>query len=161
MGISNRTHDTRFCWENIFRCSRFPLDISPSEFLDKLHENEKIYTTVLDDKAPGETVTDRNYPDSKIHGANTGPIWGRQDPVGPHVGPMNFAIWDIYGPTATAQSMVGSWRLILLFHDPSYENFTLPICSWRWHGLWKYLKVKSKMGECTVQYISNMPYMIL
>ena len=23
-----------------------------------------------------------------------GPIWGRQDPGGPHVGPMNFAIWD-------------------------------------------------------------------
>ena len=22
-----------------------------------------------------------------------GPIWGRQDPVGPHVGSMNFAIW--------------------------------------------------------------------
>ena len=23
-----------------------------------------------------------------------GPTWGRQDPGGPHVGPMNFAIWD-------------------------------------------------------------------
>ena len=33
-------------------------------------------------------------PDSKVHGANMGPIWGRQDPDGPHVGPMNFAIWD-------------------------------------------------------------------
>ena len=22
-----------------------------------------------------------------------GPIWGRQNPGGPHVGPMNFAIW--------------------------------------------------------------------
>ena len=32
-------------------------------------------------------------PDSKVHGANVGPIWGRQDPGGPHVGPMNFAIW--------------------------------------------------------------------
>ena len=38
-------------------------------------------------------------PDSKIHGANMGPIWGRQDPGGPHVGPMNFAIsrWAIGG----------------------------------------------------------------
>ena len=26
-------------------------------------------------------------------GANMGPIWGRQDPGGPHVGPMNFVIW--------------------------------------------------------------------
>ena len=34
-----------------------------------------------------------NYPDSKAHGANMGPIWGRQDPGGPHVGPMSFAIW--------------------------------------------------------------------
>ena len=23
-----------------------------------------------------------------------GPIWGGQDQGGPHVGPMNFAIWD-------------------------------------------------------------------
>ena len=30
-------------------------------------------------------------PDSKAHGANMGPIWGRQDPGGLHVGPMN---WD-------------------------------------------------------------------
>ena len=35
----------------------------------------------------------RYIPDNKVHGANTGPIWGRQDPGGPHVGPMNFAIW--------------------------------------------------------------------
>ena len=27
------------------------------------------------------------------NGANMGPIWGRQDPGRPHVGPMNFAIW--------------------------------------------------------------------
>ena len=35
-----------------------------------------------------------NIPDSKVHGANMGPICGRQDPGGPHVGPMNLAIWD-------------------------------------------------------------------
>ena len=34
-----------------------------------------------------------HVPDSKVHGANIGPIWGRQDPGGPHVGPMNFVIW--------------------------------------------------------------------
>ena len=34
-------------------------------------------------------------PDSKVHGANMGPIWGPQDPGGPHVGPMNFAIWEV------------------------------------------------------------------
>ena len=36
----------------------------------------------------------RNIPDSKVHGANMGPIWGRQDPGGPHVGPISFDIWD-------------------------------------------------------------------
>ena len=35
----------------------------------------------------------QNYPDNKVHGANMGPTWGRQDPGGPRVGPMNFAIW--------------------------------------------------------------------
>ena len=38
-----------------------------------------------------------DVPDSKVHGANMGPIWCRQDPSGPHVGPMNFAIWGIVG----------------------------------------------------------------
>ena len=35
----------------------------------------------------------QQHPDSKVHGANMGPIWDRQDPGGPHVSPMNFAIW--------------------------------------------------------------------
>ena len=35
-----------------------------------------------------------SIPNSKVHGTNMGPMWGRQDPGGPHVGPMNFAIWD-------------------------------------------------------------------
>ena len=29
-------------------------------------------------------------PDSKVHGANLGPIWSRQDPGGPQVVPMNY-----------------------------------------------------------------------
>ena len=33
------------------------------------------------------------YPDSKFHGANIGPNLGRQDTGGPHVGPINLAIW--------------------------------------------------------------------
>ena len=36
-----------------------------------------------------------NCPDSKVCGANMGPIWGRQGPGGPHVGPMNLAIWVV------------------------------------------------------------------
>ena len=36
-----------------------------------------------------------SFPDRKVHGANMGPIWGRQDPGGPHVGPMNLTIWVV------------------------------------------------------------------
>ena len=35
-------------------------------------------------------------PESKVHAANMGPIWGRQDPDGPHVGPMNFILWGVF-----------------------------------------------------------------
>ena len=47
------------------------------------------------------------YPDSKVHGTNMGRIWGRQDPGGPHVVPMNFAVWV---------------RLILTSHETSYRK---------------------------------------
>ena len=40
------------------------------------------------------------YPDSKVHGDNMGTIWGRQDPDGPHVGPMNLAIWVCFNYSA-------------------------------------------------------------
>ena len=35
-------------------------------------------------------------PDSKVRGANIGPIWDRQNPCAPDVGPMNFAIREEY-----------------------------------------------------------------
>ena len=35
-------------------------------------------------------------PDSKVHGANMGPTWVLSSPGGPHGGPMNLAIWDVY-----------------------------------------------------------------
>ena len=34
-----------------------------------------------------------NFPESKVHGANMGPTWVLSAPDGPHVGPMNLAIW--------------------------------------------------------------------
>ena len=35
-------------------------------------------------------------PDSKVHGDNKGPIWGRQDPGGPHVGPWTLLSGMLY-----------------------------------------------------------------
>ena len=43
-------------------------------------------------KSPVTWLLVGQLPDSKVHGTNMEPIWGRQDPDGPHVGPMNFAI---------------------------------------------------------------------
>ena len=36
-----------------------------------------------------------HHPGSKVHGANMGPVWGRQDPGGPHVSPMSLVIWAV------------------------------------------------------------------
>ena len=47
---------------------------------------------------------------SKVHGANMGPIWGRQDQDGPHVGPMSFAIWDVY-QTQLTKSASSLWYI--------------------------------------------------
>ena len=52
----------------------------------------KLFPGPAEPKGP---LSSQNLPDSKVHGANMGPIWGRQDPGGPHVGPMNFAIWAV------------------------------------------------------------------
>ena len=57
-------------------------------------------------------VAKQVYPDSKVHGANAGPTWGRQDPDGSHVGHMNFAIWDI---------------LIILTHGGHFQTHFLVI----------------------------------
>ena len=35
-----------------------------------------------------------------------GPIWGRQDPGGPHVGPMTFAIWVVYTSSVHRHSIL-------------------------------------------------------
>ena len=53
---------------------------------------------------PSETVfriqhdnynsSDKDTPDSKVHGANMGPTWVMSAPDGPHVGHMNLAIKD-------------------------------------------------------------------
>ena len=39
-------------------------------------------------------------PDKKVYGANMGTTWGRQDPGGPHVSPMNLATWYVATPLA-------------------------------------------------------------
>ena len=57
---------------------------------------------------------DHGDPDSKVHGANMGPIWGRQDPDGPHVGPMNFAIWGTMKETLAVSEVSYSYTGLIL-----------------------------------------------
>ena len=59
----------------------------------------------------------RSHPDSKVHGANMWPIWGRLDPGGPHVGPMNSRFMGpTCGPSGADRTQVGpmlaQWTLL-------------------------------------------------
>ena len=52
--------------------------------------------------------------DSKVHGANMGPTWVLSAPDGPHVGPMNLAIWDFMASTsAQCTSLLCTMNLLL------------------------------------------------
>ena len=79
-------------------------------------------------KLYGMMRTLHNYPDNKVHGANMGPIWGRQDPGGPHVGPMNFAIWVLHQPSI--QCLLLKHHSTLSFAVKRSTHYSLS-CTWR------------------------------
>ena len=66
--------------------------------------------------------TGLGIPDSKVHVANMGPSWCRQDPGGPHVGPTNLAIWDNHDNYLVVLN--GSWPLF------SYYRMQGPFWTW-------------------------------
>ena len=66
-------------------------------------------------------IVNINNPDSKVHGTNMGPSWGRQDPGGPHVGHMNLAIWEIMTVTTGSTS---SWLSTLILPGPMLTFYT-------------------------------------
>ena len=62
----------------------------------------------------------QTIPDSKVHGANMGPTWVLLAPDGPHVGPMNLAIWDVkqrHFPHIDVNNdvMMWFWRFLSIF----------------------------------------------
>ena len=67
---------------------------------------------------------------SKVHGANMGPNWGRQDPGGSHVGPMNLAFWGTMQSLAVEMSPRST-------HSMSF-NFR---CEYKRSGQSHYLKI--------------------
>ena len=99
-----------------FKAWNTPVEFHNWEYICEINESHgNIINPILRKKAPGRKHPRKvsnlnpcskknghgykhpcdNNPDSKVHGANMGLIWGRQDPGGPHVGPMNIAIWVI------------------------------------------------------------------
>ena len=72
---------------------------------------------------PGAHFT--NTSDSKFPVANMGPIWGRQDPGGPHVGPMNLTIWDgltLIPTWLSVQTHYKAWDDLLTHSQTSTEK---------------------------------------
>ena len=57
-----------------------------------------------------------------------GSIWGRQDPGGPHDGPMNFAIWDMKKNRKTSvNKMLKDLNIYVIFQILSWNKyFDLP-----------------------------------
>ena len=107
------------------------------------------YTEVV---TPNRNTSARSYektsydsvnrsPENKVHGANMGPIWGRQDPGGPHVGPMNFAIWKpkdpfyLHGLTVISAWISGHihnkvWDEIT-YPSPNVNSCTIEVWEWK------------------------------
>ena len=69
--------------------------------------------------------------DSQVHGANMGPIWGRQDPAGPHVGPM-LAPWTLLSRTPSLGSYTYIWTIDdMIFCYVSYRQYKNTCNTWR------------------------------
>ena len=59
-----------------------------------------------------------SIPDSKVHGPNMGPTWGRQDPGGPQVDPMKIDIWVFFSAAlrlATGHSFQSKYDNIVIY----------------------------------------------
>ena len=73
-----------------------------------------MFVGMLDFHRGQETkITDQSIPGKMVHGANMGPIWGRQDPGGPHAGPMNFAICHVIITSHDARLLVSQGNIRL------------------------------------------------
>ena len=78
---------------------------------------------------------------ARVHGANMGPTWRRQDPCGPHVGPMSLVIWVKPSPC------------ILHFRDPrliwcrASLSYLLSCLDYLWLGVEKRRK-EHCWGDC-------------
>ena len=92
---------------------------------------------------------------SKVHGASMGPIWGRQDPGGPHVGPMNSAIWDV-----TVTGMVeGNVEMWFLYRKCVWYNAVTMLYFKQKYMRWRY-KMRRLALTISVMTCSVILYMV-
>ena len=70
-------------------------------------------------------------PDSKVQGANMGPILGRQDPDGPHVGPMNFANWVTM---IQGLQLLKRRHVLLTLRSREISSVWDPVLKWSYHS---------------------------
>ena len=85
------------------------------------------------------TPTTQDHPESKVHGANMGPIWSQEDPGGPHVGPMNFAIRAITAiDRVGTDGMLSYQRLAVLLLMTGVEPNPGPLNDKRPVGLYSF-----------------------
>ena len=87
-----------------------------------------------------------NNPDNKVHGTIMGPIWGLQDPGGPHVGPMNLAIWVDFVRTTNVIKL--SLPCVLAVH-PQIDPLNTTNVSWTLSDLdtvqwWRYVNASEE-----------------
>ena len=132
----------RFVLLWLFRRSEFTWHIYPySPGLLYWNRNSRLISSEVTLKDMGwvscyMTTTQHNNertfqgsPDSMVHWANMGSIWSRQDPGGPHVGPMNLAIWVILGMGLDSERRRNTHARLLSLADPYPEwSLTVPIC---------------------------------
>ena len=78
---------------------------------------------------------DNIYPDNKIHGANIGPTWILSAPDGPHIGPMNLTIREVFASNAWyilelvpvcrmkgSRSLCNIFKMYIIGHNSQYMH---------------------------------------
>ena len=115
----------------------------------------------------GCTIHNADIPDSKVHGANMGPTWVLSAPDGPHVSPMNLAIWDVVHWNGTNRFQ---WKLNqntdtrykYLFATQIAKTFKLTLIEhWLWLEISSYtISYACFCGKATEDIVRSHFYLI-
>ena len=88
----------------------------------------------------------RYIPDNIVHGANMGPIWVLSAPDGPHVGPMNFAIWDANDQLCSSLGTGGLCRIPMWLRGLVDTSWPQTIRK-AWSGIYPQITQWKKVGR--------------